>query len=308
MVKRTLLLFAVLFCVVCARVVIAQEYKVGGVYGCAKEPAFLERLKMSEQTAIDTTVVRLPGVVLRELDERRRLYQKPSWRQAGNVGGTVRDSQGNIYVIPVPTVSLELNPLEKRNIVYKIDAQTGVMSEFVRLPLPENTSQSNPFGTLALALDCDTSSLYVSSVAGSGVGKPAGSIYQIDLTSGKVVDDFFGFDAVGLGIFNFPNEKRLYMGDARSSSVYSIVLSRDGQFSLGQAPRYELSLLALKNGNSTQVKKIRFHLGANRKFTMRLSDADFSYRMQASTGRRFRHYEFVYDPIAIKWNFQGVEY
>lgn len=287
---------------------VAQSYRVGGVYGCAKEPPFLKRLNMSEQTVIDTTVMRLPGVVFRELDGQQRLYQKPSWRQAGNVGSTVRDAQGNIYVIPVPKVSLELNPLEKRNIIYKIDAQTGEMSQFIDIPSPEKSSQSNPFGALGLALDCETNSLYVSSVAGSEIGKPAGSIYRVDLTTGKIADDFFGFDAIGLGVLNFPNEKRLYIGDARSSSVYSVLLNRNGQFSLGQAPRYELSLLLIKNGNSTQVKKIRFTLGADGGMKMILSDADFSYRLQASTGQLFRHYEFIYNSHAKKWELDTIRY
>jgi len=284
----------------------AQDFEVGGAYQCARFPSFVKTLGMSASVAIDTTVTRLPGVVLRELDGQRRLYQHPTWATAGHVGTTVRDQYGNIYVIPVPSIGLDTNPLSARNKVYRISAKTGLMSEFVSLPLPQSNDQSNPFGTVGLALDCQTNSLYVSSLAGSSIRSVAGKIYRIDVASKKVVDELTNVDAIGIGVFNFSKHKRLYFGDARSSSVLSIELTNTGDFKKAQQPRYELSLLNIRNGDSTQVKKIRFIKKKDRTHTMTLSDTEFSFRIQAETNRRFRHYDFSLDQERMKWLFQTI--
>lgn len=299
-------LFIAVFFIALSLSVKAQSFVVGDVYSCAKLPPFIQSLGMSESIAIDTTVTRLPGVVLREFDGQRRLYQHPSWSVAGHVSSTVRDQYGNIYVIPVPSIGLDTNPLERRNIVYRIDAKTGVMVEFIALPLPKESSQSNPFGTLALALDCETNSLYVSSIAGSTASNVAGTIYRIDLSSKQIIDRYDGVDAIGLGIFNYPQEKRLFFGDARSSNVFSLGLTKQGIFKKEQTPKYEVSVLAVKNGDSTQVKKIRFARGPNNLFKMTLSDTEFAYRMQAETNRQFRHYEFLLDQEKLTWVFDRI--
>lgn len=286
---------------------LAQQYTIGGVYYCAALPPFIKRVGLEEPVAIDTTVSELPGLVMREFGGQKRLYQGRSWRATGYVGGTVRDAKGNIYVIPVPSVSLDINPLDKRNIVYKVDAQTAEMTALIHLPVPEKDSQNNPFGTIGLALDCDTNSLYVSSLAGSTPRQSRGVIYQIDLLSGKVVDQLEGVDAIGLGVFNSATQKRLYYGDARSSNVYSVLLSAKGEFKSLSKPRYEFSLLEQKNGNSTQVRKIRFNYDRTLGHVMSVSDAEFSYRLVAERGRRYRHYHFIWQSEFDRWKLKGID-
>ena len=285
---------------------LAEKYNIGGAYECPQLPPFIKSVGLKEPAVIDTTISRLPGLVIRELSGQKRLYQARSWRGTGYVGNTVRDIIGNIYVIPVPSVSLDINPLEKRNIVYKVDAQTAQMTAFIELPLPETESQKNPFGTMGLALDCDTNSLYVSSLAGSTARESRGVIYQIDLTNGKIVDELGGVDAIGLGVFNSATQKRLYYGDARSSSVYSIRLSPKGGFKGFVKPRYELSLLDQKNGDSTQVRKIRFNFDKALGHVMSVADTEFSYRLIAETSRRYRQYHFAWQAESDTWQLDSI--
>jgi len=271
--------------------VYAQKTEFESVYECARLPSFISGLGLVKQVAIDTTIARLPGLVIRELAGTKRLYQAESWKKTGHVGSTVRDAKGNIYVIPIPSVALDTNPLEARNRVYKVDSESGEMAVFVELPLPKTDTQQNPFGTLGITLDCETNSLYVSSVAGSTPKNINGKIYQLSLDTGRIVDTYSGVDAIGLGVVKHGKTRRLYFGDARSSSVYSIALSNKGLFSRVDTPRYELSLLNIKNGDSTQVRKIKF-VKVESGMEMQLDETEFAYRMGADTSRRYKTYSF----------------
>lgn len=281
------------------------EYRTGGVYGCARVPNFIFGLGL-QQPAIDTTVIKYPGVVIRDLQGQQRLYQHPSWKITGHVGSTVRDSQGNVYIVPVPTIGLDTNPLARRNIVYRIDGNTGLLNTFVELPVTKQESQSNPFGTLGLAYDCETNSLYVSSVADSSHDSVNGVIYQINVATQEIVDKLVGIDALGVGVFNAATQKRLYYGDARSSSLFSVPLTSTGNFNHTEAKRYEQSLLALRNGDSTQIRKISFTTDRAGTHAMTLSETEFSYRLNAETGLRYKNYYFEWSAEEQKWQFMSV--
>jgi len=280
-----------------------ENYVVGPTYNCSRLPRFLRSTGLSQPIAIDTAQSRHTGLILRELRSPNRVYQHKSWLQTGHVGGTVRDRQGNIYVIPIPTIGLDTNPLALRNRIYIVDSLSGVMSVYKELPLVESDS-SNPFGTLGMTIDCETNSLYVSSVAGSTVDQQKGVIYQINLSNKQIVDTLEGVDAIGLGIFNFKGEKRLYFGSARDSSLFSYKLTKKGSFvSFEHQPRYETSLLSLKNGNTTQIKKIRFSKSKNQDYWMQLSETEFGFRLSADTGRQYKHYLFKLNLDTKYWKF-----
>lgn len=283
------------------------EYVVSNAYHCAKIPPFFERFGLQQPVAIDTVQSVYPGLVVRELRGQQRLFRHPSWSQTGHIGSTVRDATGNIYVIPVPSVGLDTNPLAKRNTIYRVDAATAVMQPFVQLPLPSVDSERNPFGTLGLALDCDTDNLYVSSVANSAPDQALGVIYQIDLKTGKVIGQRDRVDAIGLAVFNHADGKRLYYGDARSSSVFSVPLDNNGGFVGGKKPRHELSLATVKNGDTTQARKLRFTKDRSGKWLLTVTETEFAFRLTAETGRRFKHYLFVLGDDQQQWMFLDIK-
>ena len=291
-----------LLMLICSPTTLAAD-AMTAAYNCAAYPKFIQKIGLQQPAAIDTQQSLLPGVVIKELEGKRRIYRHTSWEMSGHVTSTVRDSDGDIYAVPVPSVGLDTNPLERRNTVYRIDSITGVMSVFIKLPLAETSFQGNPFGTLGLTLDCDTSSLYVSSVANSTPREVNGVIYQIGLRNRKIIAQFPQVDAMGLAVFNLGEGKRLYFGDARSSSVFSVALSQNGQFVREQKPRHEFSLLDIRNGDTTQIRKIRFTQDPQYGYKLIATETEFSFRMHAQSHRRYRHYEYIWDTRQKNWKY-----
>jgi hypothetical protein len=270
-------------------------------YDCAAQPKFIAKTGMQQPVAIDTQQSLFPGLVVKELRPPQRTFRHPTWEMSGYLASTVRDAKGNIYAVPTPSIGLDKNPLSRRNYVYKVDTTSGEMAVFAKLPASETESQSNPFGTLGLTLDCDTNSLFVSSVADSTPTERNGAIYRVDAGSGKIISKLPNVDAIGLAIFDHGSGKRLYYGDARSSSVYSVALSEQGDFIQDEKPLHEFSLLNLKNGNSTQVRKLRFMRDREFGFVLVASETEFAFRLTARTVRPFKHYKFAWNPKERKW-------
>jgi hypothetical protein len=267
---------------------------------CQQLPKFTSGIGLSQPVFIDTSQQVVTGVALREATDEGRLYQHPSWDDAGNVGPYVVDKDGNIYVAPVPMVSLFNNPPEEQNKIYRIDSRTGVMQDFINLPWVQPPSGANPFGVVGLAYDCDTHSLYAASVAGSGPKQELGNIYRIDLTTGRVADQQEAVDALGLGVFTGRQGKRLYFGAARTPDVYSIALDESGDF-VGQA-RFEFSLAALEGGNQDNAHRLRF----NRNNTLEIKGIEFGFKLMAVSDPQRNIYQLRYNPDSDTWQVESV--
>lgn len=162
------------------------------------------------------------------------------------------------------------------------------------MPLSDRPDSKNPFGVMDLYYDCDTQSLYVSSLAGSKPMQENGITYQIDIKTRKVVSTLKNVDVIGLGVFNTKKGKRLYFGSARNSYLYSILLDNQGHF-LGNK-KYELSLSQIKGGDSTVIKKI--------KFNMTLKDIEFGFRLLAKSNPYKKKYHFKLAESGHTWDFE----
>jgi len=276
------------------------SFKLGNVNQCRKIPEFVADLSM-QQPAIDSKQQgHSGGLLIRDIGQSGRVWQHPSWTQSGYIGGFDRDHLGNIYVLPLPYVSLSKNPPAKQNRIYKIDGKTAQMSLFMELPYQTTPSEKNPFGTMALFFDCDTRSLYVSSVAGSSATKQQGVIYQIDVKQKKIVSKYPNIDAVGLGVFNTLKGKKLYFGLARKPHIYSVYLDEQGRFA--SKKYYEFSLSQIQGGDSTVVKKIQFKKAAQ-KFIMLVKEMEFGFRLLAETNPYRKKYSFQYQLSQDQWQF-----
>ena len=280
------------------------NFKPGVANACQAMPAFISKTGIGAQVAIDTQQRGYTGLRLLNV-QSGQAWQHPSWDDAGHVGAFTRDRAGNIYVAPTPDVSLAENPPALQNRIYKIDAQTGEMALWLELPAVAPPSQSNPFGTMGLFYDCDTSSLYASSLAGSEPRQAHGRIYRIDVASGQVKAQLEATDAIGVGVFNGAEHKRLYFGSARSSDVYSVALDASGDFT--QEVRYELALATLPDGNSTSVRKLVFAQDKQGQFVMQLKETEFGFRLLAENNPHKRAYHFSYQPTTDQWQFTGTQ-
>lgn len=277
---------------------------LGGVTGCQARPPFTAAMGLGPRAALGTSVEGVKGLAVIDPDkplDAGGVFQHPSWDDAGYLGPFVYDRDGNVYVAPVPLVSLEENPPAMQNRVYRVDGHSMAMAELVDLPAEQPPSGANPFGVIGLAYDCDTHSLYAASVAGSTASTEAGRIHRIDLTSGAVASHLDGADPFGLAAFNGTHGKRLYYGLARRPDIYSVALDAAGDF-VGEL-RHELSLADLPDGTHDKARRIRIGPGPAPEMT--IQTFDFTYSLKVASERRERVFVFAYDPGPDAWSFQS---
>lgn len=275
-----------------------DEGPIGGVTGCQAQPRFTAGLGLGPRAALGSSVTGIMGLAVIDPDkpaDAGGVFQHATWDDAGYLGPFVYDRQGNIFVAPAPLASLEDNPPEEQNTIYRVDTDSMEMRPFIALPSTRPPSGANPFGVIGLAYDCETDSLYASSVAGSTAGEELGRIHRIDIPSARVAAQREGRDSFGLGVFRGQAGKRLYFGLARAPELHSIALDAAGDF-VGE-PRRELSLAELPDGTQDKIRRIRFGPGPE----MILQAYDFNYSLQAASERIETVFRFRYDAAADAW-------
>lgn len=275
---------------------LAANWRPGITNECRGAPAFPQNLGFSRAVVFSTSERLNKGMELIEPNPdgdlaNAKRYQHPSWTMGGYLGVFVADRNGNVYVVPSPRISLIDNPPEKQNIIYKIDSQTGEMSEFINLPSAAPPSAKNPFGALALTYDCDTNSLYVTTVMGSTRAQEAGRIYRVDLNTGKVAAQYDNVDGFGVATYNLPTGKRLYFGSARGPEIRSLALDAQGNF-WGE-PQTDLVL----TGPYNRARRIQF----SPQGVMQVRGIDFNFTLAATGEERRTDYVFTYDAAQSKW-------
>lgn len=224
---------------------------------CRRHPRFARTLGFNERSILTTSAPTIKGLVMiqpAEGNEPERIYQDPTWDDAGYLGHMTFDAVGNVFLFPAPRVSLVDNPPAQQNTLYRADTDSAVMSSWLTLTVDAPLTPENPFGLMGTTYDCDTTSLYAATVAGSSAGAEIGKIVRIDVESAAVLAELQGIDPFGLTIYNelsagesstvadgvSATTKRLYFGAARAPEVYSVPLDENGDFA-GQ-PQLELAL------------------------------------------------------------------
>jgi hypothetical protein len=273
---------------------------VGYVTHCLRPPTFIQQLGMGQQPLIGTSARGFVGFVVID-PQTGEGYQDPSWDDAGYLGAYAYTERGDFYVAPAPQSSLELNPPEKQNILHRIDSSSAQLAPFVELPAALPVSANNPFGILGMAYDCDTGSLYASSVAGSTPTEEAGRIFQISATTGEILGSLDGIDAFGVGVFNTAEGKRLYYGKARSAELYSLPLDNEGRFA-GE-PRLEFSTTAFPDGDNRKIRRVVF----TPENQMVLYAIDFDFTLRVASVIENTVYRFTYPADGGEWTFVSVE-
>ena len=127
-------------------------------------------------------------------------YQHQSWSSAGFFDAFVKDAQGNLYLAPSPRTGLGVSEPSNQDHIYKLAADSGELSDYVTLPSAAPPSPENPYGVVGLAYDCDTNSLYATTVTGSTAENQVGGIYRIDLNTGEVASKIDNIDGYGVAV------------------------------------------------------------------------------------------------------------
>lgn len=226
---------------------------------CTGDPKFLEKIGFSKRAMVDTTSTHRVGLLVTDVTPQGRpgrSTQHESWTQGGFLGRVQRDRDGNVYTYPAPSVTLAFNPVEKSNIVYRVDSETGVMTPFAELPKAAPATEQNPFGLLALALDCEQNALYAASVYGSTASAENGVIAKIDLTTQAVTIVRRGLDALSLLIAFDQGEKRLFVGSARDNAIISYAIGKDGSLGASETVEIRLDEIAAAQDKRARVLRI----------------------------------------------------
>jgi len=269
---------------------------------CKRMPAFIQSLGFNQQgTYFSTSDTKKMGLLLLESPQPgnpaippTKVYQHPSWKQGGWLAPILIDDQGNIFTSPAPFINVLDNPAANQNTIYKVDANTGIMNEFMRLPIPDNTEQ-NAFGIIGMSYLCETNTLYVSSIAGSDRQHERGAIYAIDVNGKKIIDKITATDAMGMGISYITGQRRLFFGNGRSSDVSSIVLDKKGMFS--GKPGFAFSLAGLGSRGDDKVRRIN----ADKSGNLNVIGMEFNFNLIAPREKQESYYKAEYYYDEKKW-------
>lgn len=259
--------------------------KTGVVTGCQKSPQFLAGLNFGNRASLSTSDKFRAGLLI---VEGERIYQHPSWKNAGFLAPIEQDKDGNIFVAPAPFINVLLNPPDQQNTVWRVDSRSQEMTKFLDLPHDAKLGDQNAYGTLDLAYDCDTENLYVSSVYGSTRDKEFGKIYRIDTKTKTVTPAIENTDGFGLGIYGTAKGKRLFYGLSRRSEIWSVLLADDG--SVSGTPRKEVTLENIGPRGDDKVRRITFQPNGE----MLVFGIEFNFNLIAPTEKQEMIYRFRY--------------
>jgi len=273
---------------------------------CKKNPPFVQAMGFDAKSSFfSTSDIRTMGLLLLQSEQPgnpnariTKSFQHPSWKKGGWLAPILIDEAGNIYTAPAPFISMLNNPIANNNTIYRVDARSGVMEEFMRLPFADSINPQNPFGIIGMVYLCETGTLYVSSVAGSRLHDENGHIYAIDVKSKKVIDQIDKTDAMGMGITFTTGKRQLFFGTGRNSDVRSVMLSAAGKFS--DKPVVAFTLANLGPGGDDKVRRIRIDQSGN----LIVHGMEFNYNLIPAREKKETVYEFVYNEEMNKWVFQ----
>jgi hypothetical protein len=269
---------------------------------CKKNPAFVQALGFNQaKSFFSTSDIKTMGLLLMESSQpgnpavaATRVYQHPSWTKGGWLAPVLVDNAGNIFTAPAPFINVLNNPASNQNTIYKVDYGTGVMDEFMRLPVPDTNSQ-NAYGIIGMAYLCETNTLYVSTVAGSDRLNERGAIYAINPGTQKVIDKISNFDAMGMGITYITGERKLFFGNGRNSDIFSVGLTDKGKFS--SSPRKEFTLANLGPRGDDKVRRITTDAFGN----LNITGMEFNFNLVAPREKQQATYQYFYSSDEKVW-------
>jgi hypothetical protein len=279
-----------------------DEIRQIGMSPCRSSAPFIKTLGFDPtRSSLSTDAPGMMGVVLVEHPRKvadsasQRTYQDASWSKNGWMGNTTTDIDGNIYTAPLPKAHEIGIPLSQMNKVFRIESETGQMEVLTELPTPDSAAVVVPFAVLGIYYDCHGKKLYVSSVAGSTKDKENGVIYVIDPKDGDIEDRLEGHDAASVFVGGITGEKRLYFGGLHSSDIYSIALTRNGNFK-GEV-RSEGNLKHAGTPNNIRARSLRFDENGN----LLVSGSPFNFSVSDARIKSETSYQFSYDRNKKKW-------
>lgn len=198
---------------------------------CEGKPKFLSKIGISGDVTFATNEKGVRGLIVfgapAENSDALSRYQHQSWSSAGFLDAFVMDRNGNLYLAPSPRTGLGVKEPKNQDQIFKLNTKDGVLASYITLPSAAPASPENPYGVLGLAYDCDTNSLYATTVTGSTPAQSVGRIYRVDLSSGEIAGERDNLDAYGVAVRS-AQSKQLVFGSPHDAQIRALDLDAEG--------------------------------------------------------------------------------
>ena len=263
---------------------------------CGRPPRFLQQLGIKQPVVIDLSQQRFKGIAFHHGKNMGKTYHPKEWENFESFGTYALDEKGNIYLAPMPYISISNNTFELQKNIYKLDSTTGEIAVFMHLDdvLP---SANNPYGVYTLVYDCEDKTLWVATLDKTDYQHQKGVIYHIDIESKKILQRIEGFDALTLNILQTNKSKYLLAGSATTSGLYAYTI-KDRKLS----PK-PVKLLELSNPNE-HIRKIKI----KKNNQLQLQAIPFSYTLIAQATKQYRViYDAEWDNSLSQWKLSKSE-
>ncbi|HRH99639.1 MAG TPA: hypothetical protein PK006_01190 [Saprospiraceae bacterium] len=301
--KERFIRFGILFFSLFSNHLVAQLDQCKGV------PIYMTKMGFNpEQSYISTSERNVMGLVIMQSDQpgnpRAKIIksaQAPSWKKWGYLGAITTDEHGNSYILPAAKVNMLYNKVEYQNTIYKLDAMSGELQQFISLPMEIKPGAKNPFGLLGSFYDCSNHLLIVSTVAGSDEKKERGKVYIVDPIKKTYKVIFENKDFYGLAVHVHEGKKFLFLSSARSGDLYSVEVDQMNQ-PIGNLKK-EFSINGIGLRGDDRIRKIRF-TGTGQ---MILNTVLFYYNLTAPSEEQVGRFTYQWNKEKKTWELLKVE-
>lgn len=258
---------------------------------CTRHPRFLKKLKVQYPVTIDLSQQRFPGLAFLLGKNFSKVIHPKQWETFEHFSTYALDREGNVYLAPMPFISIKPTTFNLQKNIYKLDSITGKISIFMHVDDVHPTA-NNPYGIISLAYDCDDQTLWVSAIDETDYRAEKGVIYHVDPKTKTILQRIEGTDALTLTLLKSETGKYLLAGSARENALYAFSIENGKVCSEAQ------KVLALPNANE-HIRKIKIR-GKN---MLELQTIPFSYSLIAQTTQQHNRifYNAVFNPSSNMW-------
>jgi len=264
--------------------------------GCARFPYFLSKMRIPQPIAIDLSQQHYKGLAFLFGRGFNRAVHIKTWERFDYFGGYALDRSGNMYLTPMPFISVKPYTFNLQKNIYKLDSKSGKLSIWLTLDEVKATS-NNPFGIISIVYDCDDNTLWVSSIDKSDYFHSRGTIYHIDIASKKILQKVEGVDALSLQLLHTTKGKYLLAGVANDNTLIALEIKNSKLLST------PIKIFELPN-EEEHIRKIKV-VGKNH---LRIQTIPFSYNLIAQTLEQAsirKSYDLVWDESSLKWRLKN---
>ena len=259
---------------------------------CSRHPNFLQKLKIPQPIAIDLSQKEHKGLAFLYGSGLTKALHLKTWEKFDYFSTYALDPKGNMFLTPMPFISVKEKTFEFQKNIYKLDTNSGKLSVWMNFE-DVHAGSNNPFGIISLVYDCEDHTLWVSALDETSYEVNRGVIYHIDIKTKKILQKIEGIDALTLQLIHSVKGKYLLLGNARKNELNAFEIKNNMLSS-------ELITLVKLSNNNEHIRKIKIR-GQN---FLELQTIPFSYTLIAETsgGDNRKYYRLKWNDTNASWS------